>query len=124
MIYKVISNFEQLDLDFFIKKLTKYFRVMLLDNVLYVGLMKYENKSAAQRCLEQLTKPKKNFYLEEINEVNIKRQSEVIQQWCFDIFTELDKQKYEAEQQDKLFRIWKAMDEMEKSLIEKLHSEK
>ena len=36
-----------------------------------------------------------------------------IMEWCRDNFVALDRQRYEIEQQDKLQKAWKALDNME-----------
>lgn len=120
MVYKIVGKFDIVDFDKLLTKLSKDFLCMYLDNALYIALKDYSKKDDAESLVKQATKPVKYFFIEEITEKNIKKQSDVVQQWCSDNMNRLIRTKVEIEQQEQLQQIWKSMDDMEKTLQAKI----
>ena len=82
-----------------------------------------QKEDESNTLMGKIFKPARNFYIKKIDETNIMKEHESIVTWCRDNLVALDRQRYEIEQQDKLQRAWKAMDNMEIDL-KKIKAEK
>ena len=66
--------------------------------------------------MKKTFRPIKDFYIQEITENNLQLEDSFIIDWCRDSFVDLERQKYEIEQQKKLRQVMSAMDKMEEIL--------
>lgn len=118
MVYKVIGNFDDINFELILEKISKYFKFLYQDGSLFLALLKFENKEQAKIELKKILKPAKNFIIKEINEKNIMNEDKFIIDWCRDNLVSIERQKYEIEQQKKLQDTMKALDNFEKILAE------
>ena len=120
MIYKISGEFSKDNFIFFINKINRNFKFIYKNNSLYIALISYEfslNKNL-EKYLKNIFKPNKDFLIKEIDENNLSKYDQDIIDWCRDNFVELDKQKYQLEQQEKLKATMKALDIIEEKLNE------
>ena len=68
------------------------------------------------KTLKAALKPAKFFVVKEINEYNLGKENPNIIKWCRDIFVDLDKQRFEVEQQERLKCTMSALDVCERIL--------
>lgn len=120
MILKIQGDFNEKVFSELINILQKYFKFVFYDECLYLALKNFKEKNEAQKNLKNCLMKFTNFYTKEINENNILNEDDEIANWCKNNFVELDKQRYEIEQQEKLRKTWNAMDKMEIVLRQKL----
>lgn len=118
LIYKVIGNFDECDFESIINKISEVFKIMYLNDTLYLSLVNYKDYNKQQEILNIAFQPRDIFVITPITEKNIMKQPDVAMQWCRDNFVLLETERYEIEQQEKLQATWKQMDEMEKELRE------
>ena len=116
MVYKIIGHFDDDNFEKILEKISTLFDFIYIDQSLFVGLRKYQYKEEGDNLLKKVLRPSKNFYIEQIDEKNISRQSDFIKQWCLDKFVLLDTQKFEIQEQERLRQTWKDMDNMEAEL--------
>ena len=120
MIYRITGEFSTDNFNMFINKINKNFKFIYKNNNLYISLINYEfslNKNL-EKYLKNIFKPNKDFLIKEIDENNLSKYDQDIIDWCRDNFVELDKQKYQLEQQEKLKATMKALDIIEEKLNE------
>lgn len=117
MIYKIQSKF--LNLEKTIKKLSKYYDVIFYNNVLYAGLISLKQDIK----INTLLKPSSSFYVVELDEDNLKFEADNIIGWCKEKLVNLDMQKIETEEQDKLKNILNIIDKFEENLLEEINKE-
>ena len=118
MILKVQGDFGMADFAKIIEKISPYFKFIYSNETMYIALKDYNLKQDAEIAVSKTFRPAKNYYVKEINEKNILNEDESVAMWCKDNFVELDKQRFEIEQQNKLQNAWKALDNMEEILKE------
>lgn len=109
MIFKIQSNFSN-NLADIIEILSKKYEVMFYNNNLYAS------------CLSEIStivelKPKKNFYITEINEINLEFEPKTVVDWCKNQFINIDLRKYEIEQQDRLSHLMSVLEKVEITLL-------
>lgn len=113
MIFKIQGDFNEDNFSKILNKLCKYFKFVYTNQTLYIALNRIENKQEASDLMCKIFRPVRSYYIKEINEKNIMNEEQSIVEWCRDNFVALDRQRYEIEQQDKLQKAWKALDNME-----------
>ena len=118
MVYKIQGNFNEDNFESIFKKLGPHFKLMYKYNTLFAALIDYNFVNKSESYLRNALRPSKDFYISEINEKNIMREEQSIIQWCRDNLVNLDRQKYEKEEQARLKEVMKAMDNMEAILQE------
>ena len=118
MVYKIQGNFNEDNFEGIFKKLGPHFKFMYKYNTLFAALIDYNFVNKSESYLRNALRPSKDFYISEINEKNIMREEQSIIQWCRDNLVNLDRQKYEKEEQARLKEVMKAMDNMETILQE------
>ena len=118
MVYKIQGNFNEDNFEGIFKKLRPHFKLMYKYNTLFAALIDYNFVNKSESYLRNALRPSKDFYISEINEKNIMREEQSIIQWCRDNLVNLDRQKYEKEEQARLKKVMKAMDNMEAILQE------
>ena len=118
MVYKIQGNFNEDNFEGIFKKLGPHFKLMYKYNTLFAALIDYNFVNKSESYLRNALRPSKDFYISEINEKNIMREEQSIIQWCRDNLVNLDRQKYEKEEQARLKEVMKAMDNMEAILQE------
>ena len=115
MVYKIVGDFSGDNLKNMIDKLLISFKFIYIRNVLYVSVQSYkiwkERKGALQWILRN--PPFDKCFVQEINETNIMREPDDAIVWCRDNLVNLDKERYQMENQDKLKAQMKALDETE-----------
>lgn len=116
MVYKIISKFEETNFEKNLEKLSTLFDFLYADQALFLGLREEKNKEEGKKLMEKIFKPAKLYYIEPINEKNISRQSDFVRQWCLNKLVELDRQRFENQEQERLLVTWRAMDNMEAEL--------
>lgn len=116
MVYKIISKFESTNFEKNLEKLSTLFDFIYADQALFLGLREEKNKEEGKQLIHKIFKPSKLYYIEPINEKNISRQSEFVKQWCLNKLVDLDKQRFEIQEQQRLLDTWRAMDNMEAEL--------
>ena len=123
MIYKILRDINEDNFDKIISNISKYYKFLFFRQGLYIALINFEQKDKAQELMKKTFRPVKNFYIQEITEHNLQLEHSFIIDWCRDSFVDLERQKYEIEQQKKLRQVMSAMDKMEE-ILEKEISEK
>ena len=118
MILKVQGDFGMADFAKIIEKISPYFKFIYSNETMYIALKDYSLKQNAEIAVSKTFRPAKNHYVKEINENNILNEDESVVMWCRDNFVELDRQRFEIEQQVKLQNAWKALNNMEEILRE------
>ena len=113
MIFKIQGDFNEDNFSKILNKLCKYFKFIYTNQTLYIALSDIKNKQEASALMSKTFRPVRSYYIKEINEKNIMNEEQSIMEWCRDNFVALDRQRYEIEQQDKLQKAWKALDNME-----------
>lgn len=122
MVYKIQGNFNEDNFEGIFKKLGPHFKLMYKYNTLFAALIDYNFVNKSESYLRNALRPSKDFYISEINEKNIMREEQSIIQWCRDNLVNLDRQRYEKEEQARLKKVMKAMDNMEAILQEQMIS--
>lgn len=120
MIYKIIGNFTDENFDKIIAKIASRFKFMYCNDTLYISMKSIDSIGEDREFLYKIFRPARDFFIVEINEENILKEDDVIGEWCKDNFVLLEKQRFEKEQQSKLIKTWKAMDNMELQLKSEL----
>lgn len=123
MVYKIVGDFDDNKFEKMLKQLSGCFKFIYINETLYVALKDVQKEDESNTLMDKIFKPARNFYIKKIDETNIMKEHESIVTWCRDNLVALDRQRYEIEQQDKLQRAWKAMDNMEIDL-KKIKAEK
>lgn len=100
MIYKIVGDFNE-DLDKILKHFQSNYVIMFFRNVIYLadikeGKAKKDMKSFVAEVI------KSDFYLQEINEYNLKYEPPQVVEWCKEQFIRLDTVRFEAKQQEEL----------------------
>lgn len=116
MVYKIISKFEDTNFEKNLQKISTLFDFLYADQALFLGLREEKDKEEGQILINKVFKPAKLYYIEQIDEKNIIRQSDFVRQWCLDKLVELDRQRFENQEQEQLLKTWHAMDNMEAEL--------
>lgn len=99
MIYKIITNFEK-DLDKILKHFQSEFVLLFYNNVVYIA---DKSEKATTNINEFVSRViKSNFYIQEINENNLKYEPPQVVEWCKGQFIRLDTLRFEAERQEEL----------------------
>lgn len=119
MIYKIQSNCDYNILEI-IDKIKKYYNMIYYNNVLYIATKKINQEKVFEKTLKKFFKPNKNFLFTEINENNLKNENNLIMEWCKNIFVDLDVQKFENDNQDKLKEYLFDLDILEEKLKKEL----
>lgn len=100
MIYKIITNFEQ-DLDKILKHFQSEFVLLYYNNVVYIANKGIEKTTSnIDSFVSKVIKS--NFYVQEINENNLKYEPPQVVEWCKGQFIRLDTLRFEAEKQEEL----------------------
>ena len=120
MVYKVMGEFQKWDFTEKINKLLNKYKFIYKDGVLFLALQKYmpgkTKQEIEQECLRELRGifvPETDFWVSQLDETNLGREEQSVRDWCRDRLVDLDRQRYEVEQQEKLRATWMAMDNME-----------
>lgn len=120
MVYKVMGEFQKGNFAEKINRLLNKYKFIYKDGVLYVALQKYlsgkTKEDVEQECLEELRgifAPATDFLVVKLDEGNLGKEEQSVRDWCRDRLVDLDRQRYEVEQQEKLRATWMAMDNME-----------
>ena len=116
MIYKILRDINESNFDKIISNISKDYKCLFFRQGLYIALINFEQKDEAQELMKKTFRPVKNFYIQEITEHNLQLEDSFIIDWCRDSFVDLERQKYEIEQQKKLRQVMSAMDKMEEIL--------
>lgn len=120
MVYRVIGNFTNDNFEKLLTKLCSKFKTLYLNNVLYLALINFNDKDICDDTLKKVFKPTRDFFITKIEEGNIMDLEPDALVWCRDNLVELDKQRYEKENQEQLKLTWEAMDRLEDDLKQKL----
>lgn len=116
MIYKIVGNFDDVDFEKMLNKLGTVFEFIYCDESLFVALRKWSEHDLMEKTLKSALKPANFFVVKKIDENNLGREAPTIRKWCRDNFVELDKQRFEIEQQERLKATMSALDECERIL--------
>ena len=116
MIYKILGDINEKNFDKIVSNISKYYKFLFFRQGLYIALINFEQKDEAQNLIKKTFRPIKDFYIQEITENNLQLEDSFIIDWCRDSFVDLERQKYEIEQQKKLRQVMSAMDKMEEIL--------
>ena len=117
MVYKIIGKFENTNFEKNLQKISELFDFLYADQALFLGLREEKNKEKGEILIKKVFKPAKLYYIESIDEKNILRQSDFVRQWCLNKLVELDRQRFENQEQERLLYTWNAMDNMEAELL-------
>ena len=99
MIYKIITNFEQ-DLDKILKHFQTEFVLLFYNNAVYIANKSEKETTNINKFVSRVIKS--NFYIQEINENNLKYEPPQVVEWCKGQFIRLDTLRFEAERQEEL----------------------
>lgn len=116
MVYKIIGHFTDDNFGKIIDKISGKFKSIYVDGTLYIGLSKIEDKDEHWSIIKKAFKPSRDFFITEINEKNIMDEEMTIMEWCRDRLLDLDRQRYEKENQEHLRETWEAMNKLEEDL--------
>lgn len=112
MIYKIVSDFTKLDIT--LRKLTNNFNVIFYGTSLFAAKKVYDDDVD----IRELLKPKKDYFVSEINEDNLKYESQNVIEWCKDNFIKLDLQRLEKEKQEELKALMSILEEVDEKMAE------
>ena len=118
MVYKIQGNFDEENFPIILNKLGKYFKIIYINNTLYIALTDINNEMTGYNLIKRTLRPAKEFLITQISEKNIMLENDYVIEWCRDNLVELDKQRYERDNQEKLRLMNKALDEFERILQE------
>lgn len=100
MIYKIITNFNN-DLDKILQHFQKDYVIMFYRNAIYIAnLTGNKTQKTVKTFVSKVIKD--DFYLQEINENNLKYEPPQVIEWCKQQFVRLDTLKFEEERQEEL----------------------
>lgn len=120
MIYKIMGNFTNKTFNEKLNNVKKYFKFIYKNGNLFLSIFSYK-KTGLHTDYEKIIKEnfdiKEGFVFFEINENNLMREDKDIIEWSRDNFVRLEKERYEIEQQDKLKKTMRALDNLEDILI-------
>ncbi len=116
MIFKIVGNFDEVDFEKLLNRLSSIFEFIYLDESLFIALRKWTDYDLMNKTIKAALKPAKFFVVKEINEFNLGKENPEIVKWCRDNFVELDKQRFEIEQQERLKCTMTVLDECERIL--------
>lgn len=116
MVYKIIGKFTDDNFFKIVDKVSARFKFIYCNDTLYISMKNVDSLEKDREYLYKIFKPARDFFITEITEQNIFKESEIIVEWCRDNLVLLEKQKFEKEQQSKLRSAWLAMDNMESQL--------
>lgn len=119
-VYKVVGNFNEDNFNSIIKKLQQSFVFIYINKTLFISSKNYDLAFDSKKKLNNIFKPIRDFYIEPVDEKNINEQQPFAKEWCLNNLVRLDTERYEQENQNYLKEVWKAMDNMEFELAEKL----
>lgn len=117
MVYKIQSEFGE-GFSIILSKLSEYFDFIYTNNALYLGLRSYENFDNHEIFMKKILRPAKKYLIIKVNENTLKNEPPNVIEWCRDKFVELDRQRFEINEQDKLHKYMQAMDIFEKEMQE------
>ena len=112
MIYKIQCNFKEKSVGEVLSKLESFFNIIFVNNVIYISLKSVD----VLKNPVELLKPKRDFFIMEINEENLSFEPEVVRNWVRDHFVRLDLQRFEKEEQLKMKQLLESLDELEKQI--------
>ena len=116
MIYKVITDFGE-NLETILKYFQKDYNIIFYKNVIYMADKEdTETKKDVKRFASEIIK--QDFYLQEINENNLKYEPPQVVEWCKEQFVRLDTLRFEAKQQEELKAMLEFINAIEKNLNE------
>lgn len=116
MIYKIVGNFDDVDFEKMLNKLGTIFEFIYCDESLFISLRRWSDCDLMDKTMKAALKPASFFVVKKIDENNLGREVPTIRKWCRDNFVELDKQRFEIEQQERLKQTMIALDECERIL--------
>lgn len=99
MIYKIITDFQE-DLDKILKHFQTEFVLLFYNNVVYIANKSEKETTNIKNFVSKVIKS--NFYIQEINETNLKYEPLQVVEWCKGQFIRLDTLRFEAERQEEL----------------------
>ena len=79
-------------------------------------LKHYNEKDNCWKEIKKIFKPNKNFLITEINEKNLLYESQEIKDWCKNKFIELECQKLEDKEQEKIKSFYQILIDVDKEL--------
>ena len=112
MIYNIVSDFSKLDIS--LRKLTNNFNVFFYGTSLFAAKKVFDDDVN----IKELLKPKKDYFVTEINEDNLKYESQNVIEWCRDNFIKLDLQRLEKEKQAELKALMLMLDEVDEKMAQ------
>lgn len=116
MVKKIQGDFDTDRFESILSKLGKNFDMLFSEGALYIALRDYQNKDIEEDEIKKNLKPARNFVAREVTPDSLKRESQMVQDWCSAKAVALERQRYEEEQQVKLQNTMRALDEMERRL--------
>lgn len=119
-VFKVVGNFNDTNFEKITTKISQKFLFMYLDKTFFIALKSWNEREGAIDLMSKTFRPVKDFYIEEVTEQNIIRQQSFIKEWCLKQLVRLDTERYEEENQQRLKKVWEAMDNMESQLQQEL----
>lgn len=119
MIYKIQSSTFPASLREDLHKLSKKYNILVMNEVVFAASKKYDEKVSAK----QILKPKSNYFIVEVTDVSVTKESEEVKLWCAQRFTEQEAQQYEAENQSRLHIASQQLELFEKLLKEAVEAQ-
>ena len=116
MVYKIQGNFNENNFNTILEKIKKFYLFIFSNGNLYVALNDYNLNNQAYKELTKALKPKNEFLVLKIDEKNIMNEAPDIKDWLRNNLVRLDRQKFEAENQEKLKAYNSVLDEFERIL--------
>ena len=117
MIYKIQSNFDYNVLEI-INKLKSDFNMIYYNNTLYIATKLINQEKNFNETIKKIFRPNKNFLFTRVNENNLKNENNFIMDWCRNIFVDMDSQRFEEDNQEKIKKYLNDMDLLENKLKE------
>lgn len=122
MVYKILGEFDSNSFDIIFTKLGNYFKFLFKNGNLYLSLINIEDEKKGQELINSLFKSNNDFLVLRITEKNIMKEDKFIVEWCRDNLVNLDKQKYELENQEKIKNMMLILDNFE-NILENMRKE-
>ena len=88
MIFKIVGNFDEVDFEKMLDKLTSIFEFIYCDESLFVALRKWSDRELINKTLKAALKPAKFFVVKERSLYTLGKAQPNIIKWCRAIFVD------------------------------------
>lgn len=121
MVYKIEDNNMKKDLFFLTKSLSSDYNIWYNNENFYCALKNYQKDYDYKKSKLFEIENTKKIFVKQITAENLSGQTVLAIEWLRDAFVRLDTQKMELENQEKLIKCKKFLDELEFNLKKELY---